>query len=37
MPQDSAPALNADTPASSADLDKSDKEAQDKIDDLFKK
>jgi tripartite ATP-independent transporter DctM subunit len=37
MPQDSAPALNADTPAPSSDLDKSDKDAQDKIDDLFKK
>jgi tripartite ATP-independent transporter DctM subunit len=37
MPQDSAPAVDTETPATSAELDKSDKDAQDKIDDLFKK
>jgi tripartite ATP-independent transporter DctM subunit len=37
MPQDSAPAVESLTPATSAELDKSDKDAQEKIDDLFKK
>jgi tripartite ATP-independent transporter DctM subunit len=37
MPQDTAPAMETETPATSAELDKSDKDAQEKIDDLFKK
>jgi tripartite ATP-independent transporter DctM subunit len=37
MPQDTAPAMETGTPATSAELDKSDKDAQEKIDDLFKK
>lgn len=37
MPQDSPPTPQTETPATSAELDKSDNDAQDKIDDLFKK
>jgi tripartite ATP-independent transporter DctM subunit len=37
MPQDTAPAMETGTPATSAEFDKSDKDAQEKIDDLFKK
>jgi TRAP-type mannitol/chloroaromatic compound transport system permease large subunit len=37
MPQDSTSELENATPPSGADQDKSDKDAQDKIDDLFKK
>jgi tripartite ATP-independent transporter DctM subunit len=37
MPQDSAPTSDTETPPTGAELEKSDKDAQDKIDDLFKK
>mgnify|MGYP006177169861 CR=1 FL=1 len=37
MPQDNAPTLDKEVPTSGAELEKSDKDAQDKIDDLFKK
>jgi len=37
MPQDSTPELDNAAPPSGAEQDKSDKDAQDKIDDLFKK
>jgi len=37
MPQDSVPTLDTETPQTSAELEKSNKDEQDKIDDLFKK
>jgi hypothetical protein len=37
MPQESAAELEAAAPATGAEQDKTDKDAQDKIDDLFKK
>jgi hypothetical protein len=37
MPQDSAAELETSTPATGLEQDKTDKDAQDKIDDLFKK
>jgi hypothetical protein len=37
MPQESAADLEAAAPATGAEQDKTDKDAQDKIDDLFKK